>query len=175
MAAHTWLVAPLSTAAHWSFIINLVIFALIMMVVWRRSMPALARQVTMGLLVATFGFFGWMYWQANHAQLTLTADTLQLNLPLYSRTIHLGDLQLEKARVIDMQTNADVSLSWRTNGVGLPGYQLGWFALKPEGKALVAITDKWQVLLLPTTLGFSLLLSMPQAQAVLQQLNAAQD
>lgn len=170
MASQTWLVAPLSTTAHWAFVINLIILAVIMLLVWRRSMPALARQVTAGLLLATVGFFGWMYWQANHAQLVLTATSLKLQLPLYSREIALSDLQPDKAKIINLQTDDTVALSWRTNGVGLPGYSLGWFALQPEGRALVAIADKQQVLMLPTTLGFSVLLSMPQPETLLRQL-----
>ncbi|WP_417763517.1 PH domain-containing protein [Shewanella sp.] len=60
-----------------------------------------------------------------------------------------------------MQNDDASALSWRTNGIGLPGYHLGWFQLKQDGKALVAVSNTQQLLYIPTTLGFSLLLSTP--------------
>ncbi len=174
MAHQTSALAPLSTAAHWSFAGLLTFLIVIIWFVWQRQMPVTAMSVSVGLVIATVGFFGWIYWQANSASITLVNHQLQLQLPLFSQDMALSDLNLVDAKVVNLHSEHAPVLSWRTNGVGLPGYQLGWFKLKQDGKALVAISDPQQVLYIPTTLGFSLLLSTPQAPVLLQQLRHSQ-
>ncbi|QSX33974.1 hypothetical protein JYB87_01580 [Shewanella avicenniae] len=170
MEHQTSLLAPLSPSAHWSFAGLIVFLIVIMWFVYRKPMPAMAMSVSVGLVIASVGFFGWMYWQANNASVDIAQQKLQLHLPLYGRNIALSDLELNAAKVVDMNSDDAPALSWRTNGVGLPGYQLGWFQLKQDGKALVAVSDPQRVLYIPTKLGFSLLLSSPEATALLRQL-----
>ncbi|WP_052074808.1 PH domain-containing protein [Shewanella mangrovi] len=174
MEHQTSVLAPLSTAAHWSFAGLIIFLIVIMLFIWQKPMPATATSVSAGLVIATVGFFGWMYWQANHATLLVAQTDLQIDMPLYGRHIALSDLDLTGAKVVDMQSQQAPALSWRTNGVGLPGYHLGWFQLKQDGKALVAVSDTQHVLFIPTKLGFSLLLSSPQASVLLQQLRDSQ-
>jgi hypothetical protein len=47
----------------------------------------------------------------------------------------------------------------RRLGTGLPGYAAGWFRLNNGERALVYLTRPKPVLYVPTTLGYSLLLS----------------
>jgi hypothetical protein len=58
----------------------------------------------------------------------------------------------------------------RTNGIGLPGYQVGWFRLKNGETALLYVTDESTVTYLPTTEHDVLLLSVENAEAFLQAL-----
>ncbi|WP_417763516.1 hypothetical protein [Shewanella sp.] len=54
--------APLSIAAHWSFA-GLIIFLIVLMLfIWQRQMPAAATSVSVGLVIAMVGFFGWLLW-----------------------------------------------------------------------------------------------------------------
>jgi hypothetical protein len=47
----------------------------------------------------------------------------------------------------------------RTFGTGLPGYQAGWFRLESGEKALLYLTDRSRAVYIPTTAGYSVLLS----------------
>ena len=49
--------------------------------------------------------------------------------------------------------------SARTNGVGLPNYQGGWFRLKNGAKGLVFLTDSSRAVIVPTSEGYTLLAS----------------
>ena len=57
-----------------------------------------------------------------------------------------------------------------TNGIGLPGYQVGRFRLKNGEKALLYVTDESTGTYLPTTERDVLLLSVESAEAFLQAL-----
>jgi hypothetical protein len=60
---------------------------------------------------------------------------------------------------VDFATEPDLAPKWRTMGTGLPGYQAGWFRLKNGEKALLYLSDRSRAVYVPTTAGYSLLLS----------------
>jgi hypothetical protein len=47
----------------------------------------------------------------------------------------------------------------RTFGTGLPGYRSGWFRLRNGERALLYLTDEARAVYVPTTAGYSVLLS----------------
>lgn len=57
-------------------------------------------------------------------------------------------------------------------GTGLPGYQSGWFRLANGERALLYLTDRSKAVHVPTTLGYSLLLSPDDPDAFLSALKA---
>jgi hypothetical protein len=57
-------------------------------------------------------------------------------------------------------------------GTGLPGYQSGWFRLANGESALVYLTDRSKAVHIPTTLGYSLLLSPDDPDGFLAALGA---
>ena len=62
--------------------------------------------------------------------------------------------------------------SWRRMGTGLPGYQAGWFRLRNGEKALLYLTDRARAVYIPTTAGYSLLLSPADPDGFLSQLRS---
>jgi hypothetical protein len=52
----------------------------------------------------------------------------------------------------------------RTLGTGLPGYASGWFRLRSGEKALVYLTRRRDVVYVPTSDGYSLLLSVEEPE-----------
>ena len=58
----------------------------------------------------------------------------------------------------------------RTNGVGLPNYQGGWFRLEDGGKGLLFVTDWSRAVIVPTSEGFALLASPDDPQGFLSRL-----
>ena len=77
-------------------------------------------------------------------------------------------------RLIDLKQEADLTPSFKTTRKAMPGFQLGWFNLKGKGKgkgkAFVAMTDKSELVLVPTTRGYNLLLSVPEGEQFISQL-----
>ena len=102
--------------------------------------------------------------EINEQQLSITGD-------LYGRTIPLTSLVIDKAKVIKLEKSSPYQPRWRTNGIGLPGYQSGWFKLKNGEKALLFVTEYNQVVYLPTVEGYSLLISVKQPRELLNTIN----
>ncbi len=92
---------------------------------------------------------------------------------LYGRTLPWSSLLPEQARIVNLDQSFDLQPTLRTNGVGLPGYQAGWFRLRQGGTGLLFVTDRSQVVALPTREGFTLLLSVSQPQAFVDALQRA--
>jgi hypothetical protein len=100
----------------------------------------------------------------------VSTDGLRLRVPLYGRLVPLSSLELTSAHPVDLVKGGEFSMSWRTNGIGLPGYSVGWFKLSNGGKALAAVTDRHHVAWIPTRDGYSLLVSVADPQALIDAL-----
>jgi hypothetical protein len=71
-----------------------------------------------------------------------------LNVPIYGRTIARDRLILDSLGKATMKTPGPYRLRLRTNGLSVPGYQLGWFRTHGAGRILAAISNNelvvWQ-------------------------------
>jgi hypothetical protein len=116
-----------------------------------------------GILLAFFAgmlvFFAYLFHGSSRVRFEVSEAGLSVN-GLYGRHIARADLELERAAGLDLTADREHGLAWRTNGVGMPGYQAGWFRLKNGEKALVFVTDKRRVAYIPTRRGYSVLLSV---------------
>jgi len=93
-------------------------------------------------------------------------------VPLYSRLVPAASLQRHNSHLIDLSADWRLALDWRTRGIGLPGYNVGWFRLGNGDKAFAAVTDPHRVVFISTDLGFSVLLSVVDPQAFIDSLSA---
>jgi hypothetical protein len=84
--------------------------------------------------------------------LTITGDS-------YGRSFTNAELNKSAVRAVNLNLDQEFKLVRRTNGLGLPGYRSGWFDTKSEGKVLVFATDLSKIVCIPTTLGYSILIS----------------
>ncbi len=66
---------------------------------------------------------------------------------------------------------AALCLKRRTMGTGLPGYGAGWFRLRNGEKALAYVTAPSRIAYVPTSDGYSLLLSLEAPDAFLRALD----
>ncbi|MBL8214550.1 MAG: hypothetical protein JNK87_27760 [Bryobacterales bacterium] len=121
-------------------------------------------------MVVLFAFF---WYSMRHTTFEVSADGIRIRGDVYGRTIPLDQLRLEKAKVYNMAEDAEHGLSWRTNGVGMPGYSSGWFRLKNGEKALVFLTARNRVLYVPTSEDYALVVSPKDSDALLQALREA--
>ena len=101
--------------------------------------------------------------EINDQQLSITGD-------LYGRTIPLTSLVIDEAKVIKLDKSSPYQPRWRTNGIGLPGYQSGWFKLKNGEKSLLFVTEYKEVVYVPTVDNYSLLMSVQQPENFLELL-----
>jgi hypothetical protein len=126
--------------------------------------------LTVLLLVLALGI-GWITVSLSSPSVTLSEDNLGVRLPMYGREISLSKLKVDEARVVDLRTEEDLKPRIRTNGIGLPGYQVGWFRLVNGEKALIGVTARDRVLYVPTTEGYSLMFSLAQAEELIEKLS----
>jgi hypothetical protein len=107
-------------------------------------------------------------WRATFA---LDTDGLRLRGDLYGRLIPRQQLRIDEARRV---TPSDEALRprARTMGTGLPGYRAGWFRLANGERALLYLTDEARAVYVPTTAGYSVLLSPADPEAFLTALRS---
>lgn len=124
------------------------------------------------LLVGLTALFGYTAYASRSTRFTVSADGLRIQGDLYGRIIPLSELRTGETRALDLQREPQLRPRWRTNGVGLPGYLSGWFRLENREKALLFVTDRKKVVYIPTTQGYSVLLSVAEPERFLSALRA---
>jgi len=101
--------------------------------------------------------------EVDHGQLRLVGD-------FWARSIPIQSLLLERAAILDLEKSLDYAPHRRTLGTGLPGYASGWFRLRNGEKSLAYLTRRDSVVYIPTSLGYSLLLSADRPKQFLAAL-----
>jgi len=99
-------------------------------------------------------------------------DGLRVSGDLWGRLVPRSQLRIDQVRRVDLTIDDGFRPKWRTMGTGLPGYQAGWFRLRNGEKALLYLTDRTRAVYVPTTAGYSLLLSPSDPDRFLQALRA---
>lgn len=122
------------------------------------------------ILIGVIGLFASFAFQAKHTTFTLTDQGLRIGPGLYGRTIPKQNINTEGVRVIDLNLERDYQLKWKTNGAGLPGFSEGWFKLQNKEKALVFVTDRSSVVYIPTTGNYSVMLSVRDANEMVESI-----
>lgn len=105
-------------------------------------------------------------------KMEVSSAGIRIRNTLYGRFIPAEKLRAESARVVNLSTSPQLAPVRRTNGAGLPGYQAGWFRLRNGEKALLFLTDRQHAVYLPTSDGYSLLVSPKQPDQFLSQLRS---
>ena len=107
----------------------------------------------------------------------LVGHVLDVRAALYRERTAIADIDLERARVIDLAERTELRPLVKSNAMQLPGFHAGRFLLhgKPR-KAFCLVTDRHRVLWLPLSSGEGqLLLSLERPQDLLDALHAAMD
>lgn len=122
------------------------------------------------VLVSALVLMIWLAWSMQHVRFTVSAEGLRLQGDLYGRLIPLSSLKLDDAVVTNLNTDKDHQPKLRTMGTGLPGYSAGWFKLRNGTKALLYVTDRSHVVRIPTTEGYTIMLSVADPAALIAEL-----
>ena len=118
-------------------------------------------------LVALFGYMGY---SSQNTRFEVTRNGLRITGTLYSREIPAHALVVDQVERVNLQTTRDLQPRRRTNGIGMPGYQAGWFRLRNKEKALLFVTDRTRVVRVPTTEGYTLLVSVENPNSFVRAL-----
>jgi hypothetical protein len=102
----------------------------------------------------------------------VTNEGLRVRGDLFGRLIPRGSLLVENAEILNLKNEPSRRPCLRTMGVGLPGYSSGWFRLNDRSKGLLFLTDPTRAVYLPTTDGYSLLISPADPEGLLAALKA---
>jgi len=119
------------------------------------------------LVVVVFSLMG-----PRTARFEVAHEGLRLRGDWYGRLIPAHALQVDGARRLDLEHEPDLRPGRRTWGTGLPGYQAGWFRLANGERALLYLTDRSKAVYVPTSEGYSLLLSPEDPDGFLKALRA---
>jgi len=109
---------------------------------------------------------------ATTSRFELSDAGLRLRGDLYGRLIPASSLRGGATRIVDLANTAELQPRWRTMGTALPSYRAGWFRLRNGEKALLYLTDSRRTVYVPTTRGYSLLLSPQQPERFVERLRA---
>jgi hypothetical protein len=107
------------------------------------------------LIILTFGIINSM----KNTTINLSENELIIKSMFYGRKIPLENIIINGIKKINLEENTEYNISIRTNGISIPGFKSGWMRLKNGEKALTFITDKNNVVLIPTK-DYLLLFSM---------------
>jgi len=130
--------------------------------------------VPVGLvLLIAFGMLALSLGGARAARFEISDAGLRLYGDLYGRLVPAEALRADAARIVNLDAERDLAPRRRTVGTAMPGYRAGWFKLRNGEKALLYLTDGSRAVYVPTTLGYSLLLSPQRPDAFLERLRAA--
>jgi len=137
------------------------------------EVPGSGGNVVLSLLllipIALVALLAALFWP-RPLRLEVTSHDLKVSGSIYGRTLARDDLELASARAVDLRREPALIPVRRSNGVGLPNYQVGWFRLKNGQRALCFLTRRESVLYLPTKTNFVLLLSTSEPDQLLAAL-----
>lgn len=89
---------------------------------------------------------------------------------VFTRTTAIQDLDLQQARIVNLDEHREYRPWLRLFGMSLPGFTAGHCLLRNRARAFCLLSDRERVLVLPQRDGRYLLLSPERPQALLSQL-----
>ncbi len=105
----------------------------------------------------------------------LEGAMLDVRAALYRKRVATAELDLARARIVDLGERTELRPWLKSNGMAMPGFHAGHFRLRGDfGKAFCLLTQRERVLWLPLQDGKQqLLLSLERPQALLEALRGA--
>ncbi|GIU20990.1 hypothetical protein TUM4644_11460 [Shewanella colwelliana] len=177
MDTQVFLLTAFDAATSATFVSLLVGIGFILILLKIKPLPKGAKFAALGMVIAVLGLLSWVFFKAHDANIRVTPTSMTVDIPLYRTELPLESLLISQARIVSLDDADAPQLSYRSNGVGLPGYRLGWFKLKDtianSDRALLSVTNSNHVLVLPTTEGYLLILSVERAESLLALLLAS--
>ncbi len=125
------------------------------------------------MLIVVLMVLAYTAYASRHSRVEIKPDRIRLVGDFWGRDIPFSRLRSSGARLLDLAGNSPYAPKRRTLGTGLPGYASGWFRLRNGEKALVYLTRRHDVVYVPTTDGYTLLLSVENPERFIETLQHA--
>ena len=109
---------------------------------------------------------------ASRSRFEVSTQGLRLRGDMYGRLVPTSSIRGDAIRIVDVDRSPELVPRARTFGTAVSGYQAGWFRLRNGEKALLYLTDRSQAVYVPTTAGYSVLLSPQDPQGLVDRLRA---
>jgi hypothetical protein len=106
------------------------------------------------------------------AKIDITEGKLVAGGGLYKVRVPLDRIDVAHARILG--PNDPFRLRWRTNGLGWPGLNLGWFSAKGPKRIFAVDTRKSDRVFVPTFENFDIILTPTDPSAFLKELLRAE-
>jgi hypothetical protein len=106
---------------------------------------------------------------ARSSTFEVSHDGLRIQGDIYGRLIPATELIADSVQRVDI-LHGGLRPVVRVGGTSLPGYRSGWFQLSNGSKALLYVTDPERVVYIPTRQGYSVLLSVADADQFVNEL-----
>ena len=103
-------------------------------------------------------------------RIALDGHTLVVAATLYTQRIQVDTLDLDNARIVDLDERTELRPLLGINRFGLPGLRAGYYVLRNRNRGFCLLTRFQKVLMLPRRDGRFVLLSPEQPQALLSRL-----
>lgn len=152
--------APIGTAAKWFFAVAALLPGLLVSAIWWLNpddfakLPVWFLPLILGIGPALLLFGAW---GARNPVATLGQTGLQLKVSFISKTWSLAQIDRDSAMKISLENRKELRPKWKLWGAAMPGLSSGLFKLHNGEKAHVYLTDKANVVYLPTQNGVVLL------------------
>lgn len=120
----------------------------------------------LGLFIIFLGIFIFVLMiSAKHYSLEVNNQKIIIKSLFYNTNIALSDIETDKVKKINLNESY-IKINARLNGIGLPGLLVGWFS-SSEGRLKLYVSDKSEVLYIPTKLQYSILFSTKKADEII--------
>jgi hypothetical protein len=133
------------------------------------GIPVTLLLVVSVIALSLAALFLWFATSQQRSCIVVTTDSVALEIPVYGRSIALDRVIPQSPIRLTAKDPKGYRLRWRTNGLSVPGYQLGWFRTEGEGRVLAAITGD-DLVAFKTIDGFSIIVSPQDSEGLIATL-----
>jgi len=155
---------------NWKTIIFLLVIAVLLGGTFWFIHAKAQKIVSVSTLALGVIVFGLILWQVSSVHMKLDASTLVVGGGLYRVTVPMEQIDRSAVRQWTAE-DAGYTPRWRVNGIGMPGFALGWFTSK-QSKIFAAIAREDHVVVIPTTDGYTILASPDDPQGFVDKIRA---
>ncbi|HEX6612569.1 MAG TPA: hypothetical protein VF022_01740 [Rhodanobacteraceae bacterium] len=156
------------------FVPSAVLLAILCVRVLHMGAPAwLAGSALLGPLLLLDVLYLFLAWRIRCAGVALNAQAIGIDTGFSTRLVALQRLAPRGIMEVDLKRHPELRPLLRTLGLGLPGFNGGWYRLRDGRKALCLVTERDRVTVLEDETGLVYLLSLADPEPLRRALQAA--
>jgi hypothetical protein len=144
-------------------------FAQKLKIIGRTKYAKLVLILFLGVIIA---FIGIIY--MSKPSVTVDDEFLIIKSLFYGKSIPIGEINVKGVKQLNLKNDSNYDIKYRTNGIGMPNYYVGWMILNNGNKALVYLTDKTTVVLIPAN-DYDVLISTDDFAGIVAALNKTKE